>query len=200
MLGGILLITTSITISSSAGGFGVFLYYLMIVVGVVSFITGMIGSIVLLIKRLADKDLKNYASPINYFNYVFFFLVFLSGLVSWIFYDPTLHAYREFWAGIFSYEYVAVDPATYAHIMLFSLFLIYLPFTRSTHYITKILAFFSVRWDDKPNLRGSEIEEKVKIQLNRPVSWSAAHIQSGSTWGEIAQGMPVVNEEDKNEK
>ncbi len=196
MLGGILLVTTGMTISASAGGFGVVLYYLTLVVAIASFITGIIGSIVLLIKRLADKDLKNYASPINYFNYAFFLLVFVSGLVSWASFDPTLSGYREFWAGIFSFKYAAVDPATYAHIMLFSLFLIYLPFTRSTHYITKMLAFFSVRWDDSPNLRGSDIERKVKKQLGQPVTWSAAHIQSGSTWSEVAKGLP----EDTNGK
>ena len=194
MLGGILLVTTNISISGTGGG-GAVLYYLTMVVGVVSFITGIIGSIILLIKRLADKDLKNYASPINYFNYVFFFFVFASGLVSWAFFDPTLDGYREFWAGIFSYKYAAVDAATYIHILLFSLFLIYLPFTRSTHYITKILAFFSVRWDDKPNLRGSKIEGKVKEMLGQPVSWSASHIQSGSSWGENAQGMPENDKE-----
>ena len=190
MVGGILLVTTSMTISGSAGGFGVVLYYLTLVVAVASFITGIIGSIVLLIKRLVDRDLRDYSSPINYFNYVFFLLVFVSGLVSWAFFDTTLSGYREFWAGIFSYKYAAVDPVTYAHIMLFSLFLIYLPFTRSTHYITKMLAFFSVRWDDRPNVRGSKIEGKVKKLLDQPVTWSAAHIQSGSTWGEIAKGMP----------
>jgi nitrate reductase gamma subunit len=190
MLGGILLVTTSMTISEATGGGGVVLYYLTLVVGVASFITGIIGSILLLIKRLVDSDLRDYASPINYFNYVFFLAVFVSGLISWAFFDITLSAYREFWAGIFSFKYAAVDPATYAHIMLFSLFLIYLPFTRSTHYITKILAFFSIRWDDKPNLRGSKIEKKVIKLLNQPVTWSATHIQSGKTWSEIAQGMP----------
>jgi nitrate reductase gamma subunit len=190
MLGGILLVTTSMTISEAAGGGGVVLYYLTLVVGIASFITGIIGSILLLIKRLVDSDLRDYASPINYFNYVFFLAVFVSGLISWAFFDITLSAYREFWAGIFSFKYAAVDPATYAHIMLFSLFLIYLPFTRSTHYITKILAFFSIRWDDKPNLRGSKIEKKVIKLLNQPVTWSATHIQSGKTWSEIAQGMP----------
>jgi nitrate reductase gamma subunit len=195
MLGGILLVTTGITISGSAGGFGVFLYYLTLVVAIVSFITGIIGSIILLIKRLADKDLKNYASPINYFNYIFFLLVFVSGLVSWAFYDPTLSGYRDFWAGIFSYKYAAVDAATYAHIILFSLFLIYLPFTRSTHYITKMLAFFSVRWDDRPNLRGNAIEAQINKQLGLPVTWSAAHVQSGKSWGEVAQGMPEDNKE-----
>jgi nitrate reductase gamma subunit len=197
MLGGILLVTTGITISGTAGGFGAFLYYLTLVVAVVSFITGIIGSIILFIKRLADRDLKNYASPINYFNYLFFLLVFVSGLVSWVSFDTTLSGYREFWAGIFSYKYAAVDAASLAHIILFSLFLIYLPFTRSTHYITKMLAFFSVRWDDRPNLRGSEIEGKVKKLLGQPVTWSAAHVQSGSTWGEVAGGMPEDNKESK---
>jgi nitrate reductase gamma subunit len=195
MLGGILLITTGINISGAAGGGGAVLYYLTLVVAIASFITGIIGSIVLLIKRLADKDLRNYASPINYFNYVFFLLVFISGLVSWIYFDRSLSGYREFWAGIFSYKYAAIDAASYAHIILFSLFLIYLPFTRSTHYITKLLAFFSIRWDDKPNFRGSEIEGKVKKLLGQPVTWSAAHIQSGSAWSEIAKGMPENNKE-----
>jgi nitrate reductase gamma subunit len=198
MLGGILLLTTGITISGTAGGFGTFFYYLTLVVAVVSFITGIIGSIILLIKRLADRDLKNYASPINYVNYVFFLLVFVSGLVSWAFFDFTFNGYREFWAGVFSYNYAAVDAATLAHILLFSLFLVYLPFTRSTHYITKMLAFFSVRWDDRPNMRGGELENQVKRQLGLPVTWSAAHVQTGSSWGEVASGMPDDTEEKKS--
>jgi hypothetical protein len=86
---------------------------------------------------------------------------------------------------------MAVETATYTHIMLFSLFLIYLPFTRSTHYITKLFAFFKVRWDDTPNLKGSEIEKKVKEALRQPVSWSASHIQSGKSWSEVTQGLPA---------
>lgn len=190
MLGGILLLTTNITISASAGGFGAALFYLTIVVGVASFITGILGSIVLLVRRLADKSLRDYASPINYFNYVFFLAVFVSGLVSWAGFDLGLAGYREFWAGVFSYKHAAVDAATYTHIMLFSLFLLYLPFTRSTHYITKLLAFFWVRWDDKPNQKGSDVERKVKDLLGQPVTWSAAHIQQGSSWAENAKGMP----------
>jgi len=87
-------------------------------------------------------------------------------------------------------SYADVEPVTFTHIMLFSLFLIYLPFTRSTHYITKIFAFFSVRWDDAPNLKGSKIEARVKKALNYPVSWSAPHIQSGKKWSEVAKGLP----------
>ena len=81
--------------------------------------------------------------------------------------------------------------------MLFSLFLIYLPFTRSTHYITKLFAFFKVRWDDAPNLKGSQIEKRVREALKQPVSWSASHIQSGKSWGEVARGLPENTAETK---
>ncbi|MFQ6122058.1 MAG: respiratory nitrate reductase subunit gamma [Dehalococcoidales bacterium] len=166
------------------------IYYLTLVVAVGSFILGSVGSIGLLVKRLADADLRAYASPMNYFNYLFFLAVFLSGLIAWYFFDPSLSGYREFWKSLITFRYMDVEPATYTHIMLFSLFLIYLPFTRSTHYITKILAFFWVRWDDAPNVKGSEIEERVKEALNQPVSWSAPHIQTGKKWSEVAKGLP----------
>ena len=190
-LGALIIFTTGISIASASPNvIGVILYYLTIVVAGVSFILGTIGSIGLLIKRLIDRALRSYASPVNYFNYLFFLVVFVSGLVSWLFFDLSLSVYRTFWVGLITFEHAEVEAATYAHIILFSLFLIYLPFTRSTHYITKILAFFSIRWDDKPNLKGSKVEGEVKKLLNQPVSWSAAHIQTGSTWGEIAKGLP----------
>lgn len=170
-------------------------YYLALIVAGGSFVTGSVGSAGMLIKRLADKDLRAYASPLNYFNYIFTLAVFLSGLVSWLFTDPTLSGYREFWKSLITVTYFTVEPRTYTHIMLFSLFLIYLPFTRSTHYITKLFSFFGVRWDDTPNTRGSKIEKQVKEALSWPVSWSAPHIQSGARWSEVATGMP----EDKPE-
>jgi nitrate reductase gamma subunit len=140
----------------------------------------------LFIERLVNKGLRDYASPVNYFNYIFFLIVFLSGLVAWVFFDPTMHAYREFWRGLITLNYTSVEAATYAHVILFALFLIYLPFTRSTHYITNLLAYVGVFWGDRPNLRGSKIERQIGEQLTKPVSWSAPHIQSGKKWSEIA--------------
>ena len=162
------------------------IYYLTLIVAVGSFVTGSFGSIGLFIKRLGDEDLRDYTPIMNYFNYLFFLAVFLSGLCAWYFFDPTLSEYREFWKGVITFRAVDVAPATATHIILFSLFLTYLPFTRSTHYITKLFAFFWVRWDDAPNLRGSKIREKVSKVLDQRVSWSAPHIQSGKKWSEIA--------------
>ena len=50
-----------------------------------------------------------------------------------------------------------------------------------------------VRWDDAPNLKGSDIEERAKEALNQPVSWSASHIQSGKRWIEVIQELPEAN-------
>jgi nitrate reductase gamma subunit len=141
--------------------FGNVLFGLTLVTGVVSFISGLFGSIGVLIKRLTNKDLRKYATPQNYFTYLFLLAVFLSGLYSWYF-DPMFSVYRGFWKGLITLKPIDVEPATAIHILLFALLLIYLPFTRSLHYITRFFGFLLIRWDDRPNLRGSMLEKKLK--------------------------------------
>jgi len=185
--GALTIVAGNIHINSvSTNVLGVGLYYVTLIVAVTSFILGSIGSIGMLIVRIMNKDLKEFAAPMNYFNYIFFFIVFLSGLISWAFFDPTLSAYREFWVSLITFHYISVEAATYIHIMLFSLFLIYLPFTRSTHYITILIAYFGVLWGDKPNLRGGEMENQIQGVLGKTAHWSASHIQSGKKWSEVA--------------
>ncbi|HUT67374.1 MAG TPA: respiratory nitrate reductase subunit gamma [Dehalococcoidales bacterium] len=160
-------------------------YFLILLTGVISFVAGSFGSIGLVIKRLSDKDLKAFTTPQNYFNYLFTLVIFLSGLYAWYFVDPAFSEYREFWKGLVTMSPVSVEPPAAAHIILFALFLIYLPFTRSLHYITKFFAYLWVRWDDQPNARGSKLERDIKKWLKKPVSWQAPHIPSGRTWAEI---------------
>jgi nitrate reductase gamma subunit len=187
----LLMITAGITVAAgSTAIIGQILYYLTIVIAVCSFILGSIGSIVLLGERLFNRDLRTYATPINYFNYVFFLIVFVSGLVAWLFFDPTLEGYREYWVSVLTFSYSMPPAAEFIHIMLFSLFLVYLPFTRSTHYITNLIAYFGILWEDTPNINGKIPQQRIKEGLARPVSWSAAHIQQGKTWGEVAAGLP----------
>jgi nitrate reductase gamma subunit len=163
-------------------------YYLIMITGVVSFTTGSFGSVGLLIKRLGDRDLKVFATPKNYFNYIFTLAVFGSGLYAWILVDPTFVEYRQYWAGLVTLNPVSVAGATTAHILLFALFLIYLPFTRSLHYITKFFAYLWIRWDDEPAVKGSKLEKDIAASLQKPVSWAAPHAGSGKSWAEIASG------------
>lgn len=173
--------------------FGSIIYGLTLATGVVSFISGLFGSIGIFIKRVANRDLRNYATPQNYFTYVLLLGVFFSGLYSWYF-DPTFSVYRSFWKGLITFRPIDVELATTAHILLFALLLIYLPFTRSLHYITRLFGFLLIRWDDRPNLRGSLLEKKVEEMLNVKANWSGPHIQSGFTWKELAS-EPVPRKE-----
>jgi nitrate reductase gamma subunit len=175
--------------AESANIFGKVIYYSILITGVGSFVTGSFGSVGMFVKRMADRDLRAYASPINYFNYLFLLAVFVSGLSAWYLGDATFTEYREFWKGLITFDFKNVELLSALHILLFSLLLIYLPFTRSMHYITRFFAFLWVNWDDKPNLKGSEIEKKVQRCLNQPVSWSAPHIRSGQKWADLAIEM-----------
>ena len=201
LLGAIFIKTAGLEVAGVSDSLvGQILYYMTIVVALGSFILGTIGSIVLLIKRTVDKDLRDYTSPQNYFNYVFFLTVFVSGLISYAVTGGTFNGYREFWVGLISLKGVAVHPAEYVHIMLFSLFLMYLPFTRSTHYITKLLAYFKVRWDDEPHYGSPEADEKLSEALRWRVSWAAPHIQTGQSWGEVVTNIPSSESEEGKRK
>jgi nitrate reductase gamma subunit len=164
------------------------LYYLSLGIGVTSFTAGLFGSIGILIKRWTDKKLRDYATPLNYFTYFFLLAVFLTGFISWTFADPSFHEYRAFWKGLITLRPIDVQTAASVHIFLFALLLIYLPFTRSLHYVTRFFGFFLIRWDDRPNLRGSKLEKEIEGFLERKVSWQAPHVRQGKSWRQNALG------------
>jgi nitrate reductase gamma subunit len=183
-----LLMLLGFRLSPSSSLVGSAFYYTTVSLGLLSFLTGLFGSVGILIKRLEDADLRLYAAPMNFLTYVFTILVFSSGLYAF-FLDPSLEEYRHFWEGLLSLRFVDVSRETAIHIILFSLFLIYLPFTRSIHYITRILGFFLIRWDDRPNKRGGEIEGLLERELERKVDWAAPHVKRGVSWKENALSL-----------
>jgi len=195
---GALAMIAGVEISAESANVGVrILYYLTLVVGVAGFGLGCLGSIGVMIKRRFDPDLNLFASAKNYFSYVFYFFVFLSGLISWAAFDPTFAVYREFYYGVFTFSTVPVDAALVSHAVLFAMFLFYMPSTQALHYATKLFAYFAVRWNDAPNLRGGKAEKKLEALLGQTVTWSAPHIQTGKTWVEVA--MSEVESEEKEQ-
>ena len=161
-------------------------YNILLLTGGIAFVGGTFGCIGMPIIKLADRGLRTYAMPMNFFNYVFFLIVYSTGLYSWLVFDPTLTEYRTYWVGLVTLTPPTLHPVTILHIILFDVFLIYLPFTRSTHYITRILAYFYIRWDDEPNLRGSAMEKQINELLQQKQSWEGTHIPRGSSWAEAA--------------
>jgi len=166
---------------------GIVLYHLVLYVGLCCFVTGTAGNISLFIKRLADKNLSSYTSPAVYAGYLFNTLLCGTGLYVWYFADPSYSMYRDFWKSMITFNPVQIDPATTIFVILAAFHLIHLPFTRAFHYISRILAFFLIRWDDAPNIRGGNLEKKILKLFDQKITWSAPHIQPGKTWKEVTR-------------
>ena len=69
--------------------------------------------------RLADRGLRTYSMPMNFFNYLFFLVVYGSGLLAWLLLDPTLEEYRAYWLGLITLTPPELHPMTVLHIVLF---------------------------------------------------------------------------------
>ena len=99
-------------ISGSPSVIGNALYSFSLIMGVMSFSAGLFGSIGMLITRLTRSDLRDYATPQNYFTYIFLLAVFLSGLCAWLTADPNFFEYREFWKGLITFKPIDVKFAS----------------------------------------------------------------------------------------
>jgi len=199
LLVGALSMVADVTVSAeSASSWGQLVHYLTQVAGVASFVVGAIACTGLLIKRSTDEDLKHYTTRMDYFSLLLILAVFVSGFVAWLAFDLTFAPATEYMEGLITLGAVAdISPALTAHILILSLFAVYMPFTRMMHFLAKYFTFHTVRWEDTPNLKGSAIEKKVEALLNKTVTWSAPHIQTGKTWAEVATSEIVPEVEEK---
>jgi hypothetical protein len=82
--------------------------------------------------------------------------------------------------------YVSIPLAV--HVIISLLFLIYLPLTDMTHFITKYFLYHAVRWNDEP--LNNKMEARLNELKNQTADWAAPHIPSGKTWTEIAAEKP----------
>lgn len=190
---GALTMLTGVSVAESVNAWAGAIRYLTLGVGIAGFALSTFGCVGLLIKRSADENLKLYTVPADYFNLSFILAILLGGLFSWYFFDPAFATAREFMKSLITFSPVAnTNPAMVVSITLFSLFLIYMPFTHMMHGLAKYFTYHRVFWEDEPNLSGGDIEKRVEEFLNQPVSWSAPHIQHGKRWSEIiSEGTEV---------
>ncbi|NOZ67645.1 MAG: hypothetical protein GXP46_00010 [Deferribacteres bacterium] len=164
------------------------------ITGVAAFVMGASGSLMLAVKRVAERGLRLYTAPVDYFNLMFLFAVFATGLASW-FADPGLAGSRAYVKGVISFTPVSVPPLTILNFMLLQLFLVYMPFTKLFHYIAKYFTFHKVMWDDAFKVKGSPVDKKIVEQLSYRVTWAAPHIAPDMTWLQQAQITDVAEAE-----
>ena len=167
--------------------FATFIQSLAVIFGAVGFVVGSIGCVWLLILRTFDRSLRSFAAPKDYFNLLFILAIFLTGLLAWSSSDPSFAMSRDYMKGLITFSpVVGISSSLVIHIILLSLFMIYMPFTHMSHFVAKYFTWHMVRWDDERNMRGSKIEGKINKLLNSKQYWSAPHIKSGKTWAEVA--------------
>lgn len=166
----------------------------------VASVLGIVGSIILLFKRLFDENLRLYSNPSHYFNILLIGSLYLTSFLWLIISDNTIDEILGFYKGVFTFSSIGNLPVVgYFHFYLLSFFLFYLPFTHMTHFFTKYFTYHKVRWDDEPNFPDSKIRKKLIEQLNFQVQWSAPHIGADGrkTWLVIASS-PLPTKEAKN--
>ncbi len=148
----------------------------------------LIGGVGILLRRLVDPESRVYYPRLHYLKWVLIILLLLTGLLAVVlhFDSSTSELVRYVKAQVTFQELElkllpALAPAS--HVFLVSFLLLYLPFSHTLQVFFRY--YQQLRWDDALIARGSAMERKVEEHLSRPVSWSAPHVGSGRSWGQV---------------
>jgi len=188
LLLGAILAATGIDVSwSSQNALVVIIFYLTVAFGKAGWILSALGAVGLFFSRLFNERLRRSSATSDYFNLLFLLALFVVGLISSFTVDSTFGIQRTYLAGLISFKpAVSLPGVLTAQVWIFIALLLYFPFTHMTHFIGKYFTYHKIRWEDEPNIKGSEIEKAVSAALGYKISWSASHIKSGGTWAEAA--------------
>ncbi|MFH0899401.1 MAG: respiratory nitrate reductase subunit gamma [Pseudomonadota bacterium] len=174
---------------SPAQGFGALIYWLTIVFGAAGLVLALIGALALLLRRLGDPALRCHSSAADFFNLVFFLVTAAVALLAFVVVDGDFAHLRGFVQQLATFDTTAsLPPLVTVEVLLAAALLAYIPATHMSHFFTKWFMYHDVRWDDRVNEVGSELEGQIKVQLAYQVSWSASHINGGGkkTWVDVA--------------
>ena len=160
--------------------------------GTFSTLLTFVGGAAILWMRTTDGELRVYYPPIHYIKWVFVLLTLLGGVYAVdVHFGSKMSVLLKYvreqvtFANFEHKLHPAFGPAL--HVTFASAWLIYLPFS---HVFEVFFRYYhTLRWDDVPNTRGSDIERRIKEYLERPVTWSASHIPSGKRWKEVASEL-----------
>ena len=164
-------------------------------VGPAGFIVATIGALGLIYKRSTDPGLRNYTTFKHFFNLGLFVTTLSIAILTWLFVDPTFNMARHFIVNLITFNIGAIDSFLFLLQVVLAMFTIaYIPWTHMSHFFMKYFLYHDIRWGDKPNINTPEIDAKIGVVLNYPVTWSAPHIagHGKETWAEVATFNPVA--------
>jgi nitrate reductase gamma subunit len=153
------------------------------------------GAAGLLVRRISDKELRNYTNPADIFNLLFFLttlLVLTAGYVT----RPEWLNVQEIARGLLTWDTsVTIPPVFGVGLLLAAALVAYIPLTHMSHFIAKYFTYHNIRWDDAPNMKGSTIEAKIAQQLTYRPTWNASHLAADGkkNWVDIATTNPNLS-------
>jgi nitrate reductase gamma subunit len=185
-------LTSILILNSSETFFGILLNSLINVSGYSGLILTCLGCIGLIFQRVTDKKFKFYNAPMDFVNLYFILILGVVVFITLINSNSGFITSKIFVKNLITLNFATLNDVSFIiHIILLSLFFLYFPLTRMMHLFAKYFTYHKVRWEDEPNIKGGKLEKKIKEALNFGVSWSAPHIQTGKTWGEVATTHPT---------
>ena len=162
------------------------------VTGAAGLCLGVIGAFGLFVRR-RGREMRDYTAPADYFNLLFFVVAFGIAGVAFVL-DPTFGVVSAFVANLVTFSFAPIGAGglvtkmTLLSALLLGLLTAYIPLTHMSHFVGKYFAYHSIRWNDKPNLKGGDEEETIHKLLNQPITWAAPHIKGDGkkTWLDAA--------------
>jgi len=154
----------------------------------------LLGALGLLVRRLTDEDLKTYTTAGDLFN-LLLFIVTVGCLVAGYLLRPAGSPPALALAqGVLTFDTTLRFPSLLATgLVLSALLTACIPMTHMSHFIAKYFTYHTVRWDDRPNLKGSDLARRVAEYLTYRPRWAAPHVGADGvkTWAEIASANPA---------
>ncbi len=184
----------------TSGGFGLFIAQVYRWAGLAGAILTVVGAAALLFRRTRNEELKNYTTPADIFNLLFFIVTF-AVLGAGYLLRPAGATVTGLVRGLVTLDAsVSVGPVFGLGLVLASALAAYIPFTHMSHFIAKYFTYHAVRWDDRPNLRGGSLESTIAEYLTYRPTWKAAHVGADGkkSWAEIVTTNPT--QDVRNEK
>ncbi|ODA42826.1 respiratory nitrate reductase subunit gamma [Desulfosporosinus sp. BG] len=164
--------------ANSLSIWGLLVFHLSTITGYLGLLLGTLGAGLLILRRLFDNTLKKYTTPQEYFNLLLIFAALVTGILVWSS-DLSFHFAREVTAKLISFTPFEASTLLTVHVILVGIMLIYIPISKMSHYVGKYFTFHTVLWDNRPNLKGSSVEQEIKkASTVRPsTTWSAPHMK-----------------------
>jgi len=168
--------------------------------GLVGSVLVILGSLGLLSRRLTDEDMKNYTTPGDIFNLLFFIVTCILLLAGYLLSGQQFPGMLAFTQGLLTFSpSVQVPGLLAAGMICAALLAAYIPYTHMSHFIAKYFTYHSVRWDDRVNVRGGELAKKLAEYLTYRPTWSAPHMGADGTktWADVAMANPAMETKKK---